>query len=146
MKRRVVVTGLGIVSPLGTGVDKVWANLIAGQSGIRRINHFPIDDMSSQIAGYVPLPGFDGYDTHGFNPDTCMEPKDQRKVDPFIIFGVAAADEALRDAGWAPHTEEEKCRTGVLIGSGIGGLQSVYEASVTLHEKGRGGCRPLPCR
>jgi 3-oxoacyl-[acyl-carrier-protein] synthase II len=136
MKRRVVVTGLGIVSPLGTGMDTVWANLTAGQSGIRKIAHFKIDDMPSQIAGYVPLPGYDGYNTHGFNPDTTMEPKDQRKVDPFIVFGMGAADEALRDAGWAPQTEDEKCRTGVLIGSGIGGLQSVYEASVTLHEKG----------
>jgi 3-oxoacyl-(acyl-carrier-protein) synthase len=82
MKRRVVVTGLGIVSPLGTGMDTVWANLTAGQSGIRKIAHFKIDDMPSQIAGYVPLPGYDGYNTHGFNPDTTMEPKDQRKVDP----------------------------------------------------------------
>lgn len=134
--RRVVVTGLGIVSPLGTGIDKVWKNLIAGQSGIRKISHMPVDDISSQIAGYVPLPGFDGYNTHGFDPDSAMEPKEQRKVDPFIMFAMGAAQEAIADSGWEPKTEEEKCRTGVLIGSGIGGLQSVYEASVTLHEKG----------
>lgn len=134
--RRVVITGMGIVSPLGTGIDRVWANLIAGQSGIRKIKHIQIDDMSSHIAGYVPLPGYDAYDTHGFNPDSAMEPKEQRKVDPFIVFAMGAAQEAITDSGWVPQTEEDKCRTGVLIGSGIGGLQSVYEASVTLHEKG----------
>ncbi len=135
-KRRVVVTGMGIVSPLGTGVDRVWQNLIAGQSGIRHISHFPVDDMSSQIAGYVPLPGYHGYDIHGFNPDNTMDPKDQRKADPFIVFAVAAAEEALRDSGYTPQTEDDRYRAGVMIGSGIGGLQSVYDASVTLHEKG----------
>ncbi len=136
MTRRVVVTGMGIVSPLGTGVGTVWKHLIAGQSGIRTIKHFDVSDMASTIAGYVPLPGYDGYETHGFNPDTAMEPKEQRKVDRFIVFAVGAADEALKDSGWSPKTEDEKCRTGVIIGSGIGGLQSVYEASVTLAEKG----------
>lgn len=134
--RRVVVTGMGIVSPLGTGIDTAWHNLIAGQSGIRTIAHMKTDDLSSTIAGYIPLPGMAGYDTHGFNPDSVMEPKEQRKVDPFIVFGVAAAHEAITDSGWVPQTEEQRYRTGVLIGSGIGGLQSVYDASVTLHEKG----------
>lgn len=135
-KRRVVITGMGIVSPLGTGLPKTWRNLIAGQSGIRKITHFEANDMPSQIAGYIPRPGSNGYDTHGFNPDDIMDSKDQRKVDPFIIFGVAAAEEALRDSGWVAKTEEDRQRAGVMIGSGIGGLQSVYDASVTLHEKG----------
>lgn len=135
-KRRVVVTGMGIVSPLGTGINRSWTNLIAGQSGIRKISHFPVDDISSQIAGYIPLPGFDGYDTHGFNPDDVMDPKDQRKADNFIIFAVAAAEEALRDSRYTPQTEEDRYRAGVMIGAGIGGLQSLYESAITLHDKG----------
>lgn len=134
--RRVVVTGMGIVSPIGAGVNKVWANLIAGQSGIRKITHFPVEDIASHIAGYIPLPGYDGYDVHGFNPDSVIEPKDQRKMDHFIMFGVAAADEAIKDCGFIPKTEEERYRAGVMIGSGVGGMQSFYEASVTLHDKG----------
>jgi 3-oxoacyl-[acyl-carrier-protein] synthase II len=97
MTRRVVVTGMGIVSALGTGMDKVWANLTAGQSGIRKITHIPVDDIACQIAGYVPTPGVDGYDVHGFNPDDTMEPKDQRKVDPFIVYAMGAADDAIKD-------------------------------------------------
>lgn len=134
--RRVVVTGMGIVSPLGCGVQNVYNRLIAGQSGIRAIRHFDVSDISSQIAGYVPLPGSDGYDTCGFDPHSVLNDKELRKVDPFITFAIAAADEALKQSGWSPKTEEEKYRTGVLVGSGIGGLGSTYEASVTLFEKG----------
>lgn len=134
--RRVVVTGMGIVSPLGCGVQNVYDRLIAGQSGIRVIRHFDVSDISSQIAGYIPLPGCDGYDTCGFDPHSVLNDKELRKVDPFITFAIAAADEALKQSGWSPQTEEEKYRTGVLVGSGIGGLGSTYEASVTLLEKG----------
>jgi 3-oxoacyl-[acyl-carrier-protein] synthase II len=129
--RRVVITGMGIVSPLGTGIDKVWKNLIAGKSGIRKITQMDVSDITSQIGGNVPLPGMDAYDDYGFNPDTVMEPSAQRKVDPFIMFAMGAADEALKDANWHPETEDDRCRTGVLIGSGIGGLNSIYESSVT---------------
>ncbi len=134
--RRVVVTGMGIVSPLGTGVSKVWSDLIAGKSGIRRVEHFPVDDLSSQIAGYIPLPGYAGYDDCGFNPDLVMDPKEQRKVDSLVLFAIQASQEAIEDSGWVPQTEEDRYRTGVMIGSGIGGLQSFYEASVTLGNRG----------
>lgn len=134
--RRVVVTGMGIVSPLGVGVPFVWDRLTKGMSGIRKITRIQTDDLPSQIGGYVPMPGEPGYEDGGFNPDLSMEPKEQRKVDPFIMFAMGAAQEALNDADWHPQSEEDRCRTGVLIGSGIGGLESIYQSSVTLHEKG----------
>jgi 3-oxoacyl-[acyl-carrier-protein] synthase II len=134
--RRVVVTGMGMVSPFGAGVRHTWDRLIAGKSAIRKITRIDTSDLASHIAGYVPLPGEPGFEDGGFQPDTVMEPKEQRKVDLFITFAMGAASEAIADSGWQPKNDEEFCRTGVLIGSGIGGLQSVYEASVTLHEKG----------
>lgn len=131
--RRVVITGLGLVTPLGTGVELSWQRLLAGQSGARRIENFDVSDCASQIACQVPR----GNGEEGtFNPDDWMDPKDHRKVDPFIIYGMAAADQALADAGWHPQSYEDQTRTGVLIGSGIGGLEGIYEASIILKEKG----------
>lgn len=131
--RRVVVTGLGMVSPLACGVENTWQRILTGQSGLGRIENFDVSDLPCQVAAQVPR----GDGANGtFNPDQFMEPKEQRKVDDFIVYGVAAASEALKDAGWAPKTYEEQTRTGVLIGSGIGGLGGIYEASITLKEKG----------
>ena len=113
--RRVVVTGLGMVTPLGCGVDATWTRILAGQSGARQIETFEVADLSSQIACVIPR----GDGSEGtFNPDQWMEPKDQRKVDDFIIFAMAAARQALDDADWHPESEEDKCATGTLIGSG----------------------------
>jgi 3-oxoacyl-[acyl-carrier-protein] synthase II len=129
---RVVVTGLGMVSPLASGVEATWRRLLAGESGASRVEGFDVSDIACQIAAQVPR----GAGGEAFNPDDWMEPKEQRKVDDFIIYGLAAAGQALRDAGWAPKTYEEQIETGVMIGSGIGGLGGIYDASVTLHEKG----------
>jgi 3-oxoacyl-[acyl-carrier-protein] synthase II len=131
--RRVVVTGLGMVSPLGCGVDVNWRRLIAGEHGFRRIDTFEASDLPCQIAGFVPR----GDGTNGtFDPNAWFEPKEQRKVDDFIIYGVSAATQALADAGWVADTPEKQNSTGVLIGSGIGGLGGIYETSVTLKDKG----------
>jgi len=131
--RRVVVTGLGLVTPLASGVDATWSALLAGKSGARRITEFEVSDIPCQIACFVPR----GDGSNGsFNADQWMEPKEQRKVDDFIVYAVAAADQALADAGWAPKTAEDQERTGVLIGSGIGGLNGIAETSIVLKEKG----------
>jgi 3-oxoacyl-[acyl-carrier-protein] synthase II len=132
--RRVVITGMGIVSPLGVGVDKNWAELTNGKSGIRKITRFEASDMSSQIAGMVPYKSEGAAD--GFNADDTLAPKEQKKVDTFILYGMMAADEAVADSGWKPSNVHEQERTGVMIGSGIGGLQSIYETSETLIQKG----------
>jgi 3-oxoacyl-[acyl-carrier-protein] synthase II len=131
--RRVVVTGLGMVSPLGCGVEPTWKRILSGASGARKIETFDVSDLPSKIACVVPRG--DGSDS-SFNPDQWMEPKDQRKVDDFIIFGMAAATQALDDAGWHPATEEEKCATGIMIGSGIGGLTGIAETAILLKERG----------
>ncbi|HVY19582.1 MAG TPA: beta-ketoacyl-ACP synthase II [Bauldia sp.] len=131
--RRVVVTGIGMVTPLGVGVDVAWGNAIAGKSGVSRVTEFEVADLACQIAGTLPK----GSRAEGkYNPDDWMEPKESRKVDPFIIYAVAAADEALEDAGWHPQTREDQIATGVLIGSGIGGLQGIDDAAITLKERG----------
>jgi len=131
--RRVVVTGLGLVTPLACGVESTWKRLVAGDSGASRITAFQVDDLTCQIACSVPR----GDGANGsFNPDQWMEPKEQRKVDDFIIFAVAAADQALSDANWHPKTDDEKERSGVLIGSGIGGLDGIAKTSLLLAEKG----------
>ena len=133
MMRRVVVTGLGLVTPLACGVEATWSRLLAGQSGAGPITRF---DPSGVITQYAcELPRGDGSDGT-FNPDDWMEPKDQRKVDDFIIYGMAAAVQAVRDSGWEPANDEERCRTGVMIGSGIGGLQSIAETALLIKEKG----------
>lgn len=130
--RRVVVTGLGLVTPLGNGVETTWKRLIRGESGIRRIDTFDTEGLASKVAGQVPL----GNEAGQFNFDDYLPPKDRRKMDDFIIFGMAAAEEALKDSGWVAETEEQQEMTGVMIGSGVGGLPRIYEASVTLKEEG----------
>jgi 3-oxoacyl-[acyl-carrier-protein] synthase II len=131
--RRVVVTGLGMVTPLGSGVEPTWANLLAGKSGAVQITDFEVSDLACRIACQIPRgDGSDGT----FNADQWMEPKEQRKVDPFIVYAMAAARQALDDADWHPKSYEDQCASGVLIGSGIGGIGGIYEASVTLLERG----------
>lgn len=131
--RRVVITGLGAVTPLAAGVEATWTRLLAGQSGAGTIARFDASHLATTYACEVPLgDGTDGT----FNPDLAMAPKDRRKVDDFILYGMAAADEAVRDAGWMPEDEEDRLRTGVMIGSGIGGLSSIAETAVLLKEKG----------
>jgi 3-oxoacyl-[acyl-carrier-protein] synthase II len=131
--RRVVVTGLGMVSPLGCGVETTWTRILEGRSGARKIDTFDVSDLPSKIACVVPRgDGSDG----SFNPDQWMEPKEQRKVDDFIIFAMAAARQALDDAGWHPTTEEDRCATGTMIGSGIGGLNGIAETAILLKERG----------
>jgi 3-oxoacyl-[acyl-carrier-protein] synthase II len=130
--RRVVITGMGLVSPLGCGVEGSWSRLIEGKSGARRVTEFEVDDLACQIGCFIPR----GSDPYAYNPDDWMEPKEQRKVDDFIVFAIAAADQALSDAGWTPREGDEQYRTGVLIGSGIGGLQGIEKASLLLQEKG----------
>jgi 3-oxoacyl-[acyl-carrier-protein] synthase II len=131
--RRVVVTGLGMVTPLACGVEETWSRLIAGQSGAGTITRFDTSNVVTQYACEIPMgDGSDGT----FNPDDWMEPKEQRKVDDFIIYGMAAAVQAVRDAGWDDIPEAEKLRTGVMIGSGIGGLNSIAETAVLIKEKG----------
>ena len=131
--RRVVVTGVGAVTPLGIGVDRVWKRLIDGQSGAGAIQSFDVEDLSVKIACQVPI-GDSG--SGSFNPDDVVAPKDQRKMDNFIIFALGAAAEAIGDSGWEPQADEEFERTGVMIGSGIGGLQTIAEAAVLLEHKG----------
>jgi 3-oxoacyl-[acyl-carrier-protein] synthase II len=131
--RRVVVTGLGMVSPLASGVDATWSRLLEAKSGAKRIENFDVSDLPCQIACQVPR---GGDDPHAFHPDDWMEPKEQRKVDDFILYAISAATQALSDAQWAPATHEDQCATGVMIGSGIGGLGGIYETSLILRDKG----------
>lgn len=134
--RRVVVTGLGMVSPLGMGVDHNWSSITAGKSGIKKIEHFDVSDIPSKIAGIIPRSDSENPTDGGFNPDLYMEPKEQRKVDIFITYGMAAAQEAIEDSGYKAETEEQQNRTGVLIGSGIGGLDEIYKTSTLMNERG----------
>jgi len=131
--RRVVVTGLGLVTPLACGVEETWSRLVAGKSGARPITRFKADDLATRIACQVPRgDGTDGT----FNPDQWVDPKEQRRVDDFILFGLTAAQQAVTDSGWEPKTEDDRCRTGVLIGSGIGGLDGIAETALLIAEKG----------
>ena len=130
--RRVVITGMGMVSPLAAGVEATWSRLIEGRSGAGPIKRFDASRCATTYACEVPMDGEDG----ALDPDAVMAPKDRRKVDDFILYGMAAADEALRDAGWTPEDEESLLRTGVMIGSGIGGLTSIAETAVLIHERG----------
>ena len=131
--RRVVVTGLGMVSPLGCGVETSWRRILEGRSGARRIEEFDVSDLPAKVACLVPRgDGSDGT----FNADQWMEPKDQRKVDDFIIYAMAAARQALDDADWHPSTEEDRCATGTMIGSGIGGLSGIADTAILLKERG----------
>ena len=131
--RRVVITGMGMVSPLANGVEETWSRLIAGQSGANVTQGFEINDLACQVSCQVPR----GDGENGtFDPDRYMEPKEQRKVDDFIVFGVAAASQAIEDSGWKPEDHESQCRTGVLMGSGVGGLNGIAETALILEEKG----------
>jgi 3-oxoacyl-[acyl-carrier-protein] synthase II len=131
--RRVVVTGLGMVTPLGCGVEPTWKRLLKGESGAGKIDSFDVSDLACKIA--CEIPRGDGSNAT-FNPDQWMEPKEQRKVDEFILFAMCAARQALDDAGWRPTSYDEQTTTGVLIGSGIGGIEGIAEAAIQLHEKG----------
>jgi 3-oxoacyl-[acyl-carrier-protein] synthase II len=131
--RRVVVTGLGLVTPLACGTEQTWQRLRSGESGIKRIEKFDVSDIPCQIAGQVPR----GDGANGsFNPDDWMEPKEQRKVDDFIVFAMAAAAQALNDAGWHPRQYEDQIASGVLIGSGIGGVEGIAETALLLRDRG----------
>lgn len=131
--RRVVITGLGLVTPVGCGVEASWSALLAGQNGARRVTEFEVSDISCQIANFIPR----GATSEGkFNPDDWMEPKEQRKVDDFIIYAQAAADQAIADSGLEFKTADQQERAGVLIGSGIGGLSGIADTSLLLKEKG----------
>lgn len=130
--RRVVVTGIGLVCPLGYGAHHVWKRLVAGESGIQKITEFDVSDLPAQIAGIIPR----GTAPGEFDVDSIVPPKDQRKNDKFIHYGIAAAEDAIKDSGYVPQSDEAKERTGVLIGSGIGGLGSIDESSQILVDKG----------
>jgi 3-oxoacyl-[acyl-carrier-protein] synthase II len=131
--RRVVVTGMGLVSPLGVGVEHSWKALLDGKSGARRVDAFDVEDMPCKIASMVPR----GDGENGtYNPDRFLEAKEQRKIGEFIAYGIAAADMALDDAGWHPDTAEQRNYTGVTIGSGIGGIEGIAENALILHERG----------
>ena len=131
--RRVVVTGLGMLSPLGCGVEATWRRLLAGESGARRIERFEVSDLPAQIACQIPL----GDGSNGtYNPDQWMEPKEQRKVDDFIVYAMCAARQAIDDSGWKPTSHDDQVTTGVMIGSGIGGIEGIAETAITLKERG----------
>ena len=131
--RRVVVTGIGILTPLGCGIEMTWRRLLAGESGVRRIERFEASDLACKIAGMVPF----GDGSNGtYNPDHWMEPKEQRKVDHFIVYAMCAARQALEDSGWKPTTDEARNATGVMIGSGIGGIEGIAETAILLKERG----------
>ncbi len=136
--RRVVVTGLGLVTPLGGDVETSWKNLIAGRSGAAQITHFDASNQKCTIACEVKAPDHE----FGFNPNKRVDPKVQRQVDPFIIFGIDAAGQAFEDAGLEGIDEATKERTGVSIGAGIGGLPGIESESINLHEKGPGRVSP----
>ncbi|MBR6598129.1 MAG: beta-ketoacyl-ACP synthase II [Alphaproteobacteria bacterium] len=129
--KRVVITGMGIVSPVGTGIEHAWKNVVAGKSGIKKITDFNVDDLASQIAGVPTV----GTDAGMFNPDAVIEPREQRKMDKAIIYAMVAADEAIKDAGLEDY-DGDKTRVGVSIGSGIGGLNTIYDNCVELYAGG----------
>ena len=137
--RRVVVTGMGMVTPLGSGVDHNWSQIIAGKSGISRIEGFDVSDISCQIAGQVP--GTDS--VGGLDLDNWIDPREQRKQDRFIQLGLVAACQAIEDSDWKPQDRESQNRTGVMIGSGIGGLESIVKTDQLMHEKGPGRISPF---
>ncbi|NMG41545.1 beta-ketoacyl-ACP synthase II [Chelativorans sp. ZYF759] len=129
--RRVVVTGLGLLSPFGVGAEHAWKQILAGRSAARRIENFEVDDLPCKIANPIPRQGEGAY-----SPDDFLEPKDQRKIGEFIVYGMVAADLALADSGWKPETEDERCAAGVMIGSGIGGIEGIAENTLTLEQRG----------
>ncbi|PSJ61021.1 beta-ketoacyl-ACP synthase II [Kumtagia ephedrae] len=131
--RRVVVTGLGLLSPFGVGVDHSWSQILAGRSACRRVDSFDVEDLPCKIAHVIPRgPG----NEHAFDPEAYLEPKELRKIGDFILYGIAAADEALKDAGWEPKSAEDRNATGVMIGSGIGGIDGIADNAILLKERG----------
>ena len=138
--RRVVITGMGLVTPLANGREASWKKLIAGESGLKTVDLFDTSDLACKIGGQVPWTtgrgGGSAEDPDSFNPEKTMSPKEQRRVDEFILYAMAAADEAIADAKWTPESYDDRIRTGVMIGSGIGGLKSIADTAVELHEKG----------
>lgn len=134
--RRVVITGMGMVSPLGSGVEHNWKELIAGKSGVKKLEGLDLKDVPVTIGGQVMF----GEGENEFNANAAVAPKDQKKMDKFILFGLAAGKEAVENSGWKPETEEDKCASGVMMAAGIGGLQTIYENSILFHE---GGCRKV---
>ncbi|HEX8900145.1 beta-ketoacyl-ACP synthase II [Vitreimonas sp.] len=137
--RRVVITGIGLVTPLAANAPATWERLIAGKSGANKIEHFKVDDLTCRIACMVPRT--DGRaggagDPHAFNPDNTLSQKEQRRIEDFILYAIAAADEAVVDSGWKPDDDEAKNRTGVLIGSGIGGLDAIGNNALILEKDG----------
>ena len=131
--RRVVITGLGMITPLGCGAARVWERLLAGYSGVGAIQSFDVSDITCKIAGQVPL----GETENGaFNADDYVAPSERRKIDPFIVYGIAAAQQAVESSGWKPESDEDRERTGVMIGSGIGGLQTIWDGTLTVSERG----------
>ena len=138
--RRVVVTGLGLVSPVGCGVETAWENILAGKSGASRIEHFDVSDLACKVAAVLPrVDGRAGGSPNipgSFDPDTVMSKRDQKRIDDFILYSIAAADEAITHSGWEATSDDVSERAGVILGSGIGGLQTTYDASILLHEKG----------
>ena len=131
--RRVVVTGLGMVTPLACGVEETWRRLLAGQSGARKIEKFNVEDLAAKIACQIPRgDGSDGT----YNPDQWMEPKEQRRVDDFIAYAMCAARQALDDSGWKPENREDQIATGVMIGSGIGGIEGIADTAIIMQDKG----------
>ena len=131
--RRVVITGMGLLSPFGVGVEHGWKRLLTGKSAARRVDQFEVDDLPCKIAHVIPRG--DG-SNNTFNPEAYLEPKELRKIGDFILYGIAAADEALADSGWKPETEADRCATGVMIGSGIGGIEGIAENALILKERG----------
>lgn len=135
--RRVVVTGIGLLTPLGWGVEKSWKGIVEGRSGIGPITAFDTEGYGCTIAGEVPsVDGRGGGGEGDFDPDKIMSAKDRKRVDDFILYAIAAADEALADANWKPETDEDKERTGVMVGSGIGGLGPIADTAIVLKEQG----------
>ena len=131
--RRVVVTGMGLVSPMGVGVEPSWKRLVEGESGIGPIESFDVSDLPCRIAAHLPA---GSHEDGRWDPEDWLPARERRKLDPFIIYGMVAADQAVGDAGWEPEDEEGRNRTGVMIGSGIGGLQTIHDASILLQERG----------
>src|ERR1700740_484749 len=126
---RIVITGMGLVTPLGSGVANNWKRLTAGESGLGAITKFRTDDLPCRVGGQVPL---DAGDPYRFDLDAVVSPKERRRMDDFIVYGLGAAEEAIKDSGWVPPNDEARERTGVMIGSGIGGLETIDDTSKTL--------------
>lgn len=130
--RRVVVTGMGMLSPMGRGVETTWQGLIQGKSAITPVTKYDVSESPAKIAGQIPFGTGEGQ----FDPDSVMTPKEQRRVDPFILYGLCAGTDAMEDSGWKPETEEDHFRSGVMIGAGIGGLSAISDSAVVLKEQG----------